>query len=499
MKKDKIQAVNRKDLAAAGIPDIRGVVSEALKGANTAVRDGVEREVVLAAVSRLAMSPEPGREDLGSLSGHLGELAQALVRVRETAVYFKPRETPAPWKSWADGSVEPSAVEQIQNACDLPVAVGGALMPDAHQGYGLPIGGVLAVRNAVIPFAVGVDIACRMRLTIIDAPAEILSERGDALAQALESETRFGVGAAFGANELLAHPVMDLDWSVSPVTEMMKKRAYAQLGTSGSGNHFVEFGELEVEADIDEPGLRLSAGRYPALLSHSGARGTGEAVANHYSALAQSLHPELPEALRHLAWLSLDSEEGQAYWAAMELMGKYASANHELIHERVLAAAGLSALGFVENHHNFAWKEVWNNEELVIHRKGATPAGKGVLGIVPGSMGTRGFVVRGKGSAASYGSCSHGAGRRMSRKAAFRTLDRGRMLEILAAGGIRLLSGPLDESPEAYKDIEAVIAAQRDLIDVLAAFHPQIVKMAPAEETRPAWLKKRTEKREFCG
>lgn len=479
-----------KTLVALGLPNLKPVLIAAMKGSGQAFAAGFDRDSLKLALARLAMSSTPQNEPLGDLADFLNPVKELLSEVRKSQGFYRPRTEPAPWRSWAAGVVEDSAVEQMKHACELPIAVGGALMPDAHTGYGLPIGGVLAVKNAVIPYAVGVDIACRMRLSIIDAPVSILETQAGALAQALESQTRFGIGATFETHERLHHPVMDLDWSVSPVTQAGKGKTWMQLGTSGSGNHFVEFGTLTVESDIDEPGLKVPAGVYPALLSHSGSRGTGEAVANYYSDLAKTMRPELPEHLKHLAWLTLDSEEGQQYWNAMELMGKYASANHELIHSRVLAAAGLTTLGYVENHHNFAWKEVYDGEELIVHRKGATPAGLGVLGIVPGSMGTRGFVVKGKGNPDSYASCSHGAGRKMSRSQAFKTLSMERMQELLKERGIRLLSGPLDESPEVYKDIEAVIAAQKDLVDVLAAFEPKIVKMAPSEG-RHAWQKKK--------
>ena len=170
-------------------------------------------------------------------------------------------------------------------------------MPDAHVGYGLPIGGVLATEDAVIPYAVGVDIACRMKMTVLDLPLNALSTDKDRLARALERETRFGIGAAFEKRH--QHDVMDLDWRVSSVTARMKDRAWAQLGTSGSGNHFVEFGQLTVT----DPAAGLAPGKYLALLSHSGSRGSGAQVADHYSRLARALHPELPKELSQLAWL----------------------------------------------------------------------------------------------------------------------------------------------------------------------------------------------------
>ena len=178
-------------------------------------------------------------------------------------------------------------------------------MPDAHVGYGLPIGGVLAIREAVIPYAVGVDIACRMKLTVLDLPVSALADDQTRLTRALERETRFGMGASFRSRR--QHEVMDADWQVTSVTSGLKDRAWAQLGTSGSGNHFVEFGRLTVFDDA----AGLSPGEYFALLSHSGSRGTGAQIAQHYSRLARELHPELPQELSQLAWLNLSTEAGQ--------------------------------------------------------------------------------------------------------------------------------------------------------------------------------------------
>ena len=483
--------IDLKTLYELGIPRLPELTGPAMKAANKAVSNGAKPAAVKALVSTLAHSASPTEEPMGELKQLFMPLAKLLAKARAEHTFYTERETPAPWKSWAKGDVEDAAFQQMANACRLPIAVGGALMPDAHTGYGLPIGGVLAVRNAVIPYAVGVDIACRMRITILDLPYEKLETESDRFA---EAETRFGVGAEFSKCERRDHPVMHRDWSITPPTKQQYGRALAQLGTSGAGNHFVEFGKLTVDHDIDEPTLKLKAGVYIALLSHSGSRGAGSAVADYYSEVARSLHPELPDELRHLAWLDLDTKEGKEYWNAMQLMGDYASANHELIHEHVLKHLGVGSLGFVENHHNFAWKETYNGEELIVHRKGATPAGDGVLGIIPGSMGTPGYIVRGKGNEASFRSCSHGAGRAMSRKAAFKTLKHEDMEAILKSRGIRLLSGSIDESPEVYKDIGNVIASQTDLIDTLAEFDPKIVKMAPEEGSRPRWVKKKEAK-----
>jgi tRNA-splicing ligase RtcB len=372
-------------------------------------------------------------------------------------------------------------VQQLQNACKLPVAVSGALMPDAHVGYGLPIGGVLATTDAVIPYAVGVDIACRMKLSVLDLPVKALADDQARFTRAIDRETRFGMGASFHSRR--QHHVMDADWQVTSVTAGLKDRAWAQLGTSGSGNHFVEFGRLTILDDT----LGLARGEYLALLSHSGSRGTGAQIAQHYSRLARNLHPELPQDLSHLAWLDLSTEAGQEYWAAMELMGQYAAANHALIHASVARSLGVDVVLDIENHHNFAWRERHrlpdgSDADVIVHRKGATPAGAGVLGIIPGSMGTPGYVVRGNGVAASLNSAAHGAGRRMSRTKAKELFTWDMARRFLHQRGVTLLSAGLDEVPMAYKDIDEVMAAQRDLVEPLARFEPRLVKMAPSGE-----------------
>ena len=395
---------------------------------------------------------------------------------RDACATFTPRAELAPWRQWGEG-LEAEAVKQMANACALPVAVAGALMPDAHLGYGLPIGGVLATDNAVIPYAVGVDIACRMKLTVYDRKANTLAGQRDRLANIIESETRFGMGCEF--KDRRAHDVMDEDWTVSPVTQRLHDKAWKQLGTSGSGNHFVEFGAFTVDAE-QARALDLEPGEYLALLTHSGSRGTGAQVCDYYSKRAMARHESLPNALKHLAWLSLDDNDGQEYWAAMNLMGRYAAANHALIHKHIAKKVGADLIIDIENHHNFAWKETHGGRDVIVHRKGATPAGAGVLGIIPGSMASPGYVVRGKGSPESLHSASHGAGRVMSRTKAMQSFTWSATKKLLAERGVELLSAGLDEVPGVYKDIHAVMAAQTDLVEVLGQFDPKLVKMCPA-------------------
>jgi tRNA-splicing ligase RtcB len=458
-----------RELKNLGIP-AGEPVRVALEAVRAAREAGVDVRDIRARLRELVGDPDAFRED-----ATFGMLARAIVAKTEARQGYVPREELAPFRQWGD-DLEPESVKQLVNACSLPVAVRGALMPDAHRGYGLPIGGVLATRNAVIPYAVGVDIACRMKMSVLDLPVDRLKRDPGGLRRAIETETRFGIGASFKNRR--EHDVMDEDWGVTEVTWKLKDKAWSQLGSSGSGNHFVEFGVFEV--DHDE--LGIEPGQYLALLSHSGSRGAGATVAGHYSRLAMNRHPELPRELMHLAWLDLDTDEGQQYWSAMELMGKYAAANHACIHRHVPRNLGARILLDLENHHNFAWMEEHDGERLVVHRKGATPAGEGVLGIIPGSMASPTYVVRGLGNPASLRSAAHGAGRVMSRTQAKQTFRWAQVRKLLEARGVTLMSAGLDEVPMVYKDIDRVMAAQSDLVRPVARFEPKLVKMAPAGE-----------------
>lgn len=399
---------------------------------------------------------------------HLGEFAKAVIDDRDFV-----RPDPVAYRTWGEDGIDKESHVQMRQACSVPVATCGALMPDAHVGYGLPIGGVLACDNAVIPYAVGVDIACRMKMSVLDIPAETLGTKFNLYKESLEGGTRFGIGSEHEQPQ--SHDVMDQDWTVTRITRERKDRAWKQLGTSGSGNHFVEFGVLTLDVRDDE--LNLNAGDYVALLSHSGSRGVGAAVCSTYSDIARSKLPAKYSDLGRLAWLDLDTEEGQEYWAAMNLMGDYAAANHDVIHRLVTKLLGAQIVAGVENHHNFAWKELHGDKELIVHRKGATPAAKGELGVIPGSMADPAFVVRGKGNAASLMSASHGAGRQMSRRKAKDKYNWKAVKNDLEKKGVRVLSAGADEVPGVYKDIREVMKQQADLVEVVARFDPKIVKM----------------------
>ena len=368
--------------------------------------------------------------------------------------------------------IEAGALEQMNSATRLPIAIAGALMPDAHQGYGLPIGGVLATENAVIPYGVGVDIGCRMCLSVFDIRPEELEHRQNYFVREINENTLFGAGKEF--KKFAEHEVLERkEFYNIGLLRGLQSKAALQLGSSGSGNHFVEFGIIEITQPDDV--LQLPEGKYVGLLSHSGSRALGANIANHFTKIAKQKRL-LPKEAANLSWLTLDEDEGIQYWMAMNLAGDYASACHHLIHEKISKQIG-EPLKMVENHHNFAWKEMFEGKEVIVHRKGATPAGKNVLGIIPGSMAAPGFIVKGKGENASLNSAAHGAGRKMSRTAALRSVTQNILKEELEKRHVKLLGGGLDEAPQAYKDIEMVMQAQKQLIDIVGKFYPKIVKM----------------------
>ncbi|MCG2613960.1 RtcB family protein [Terrimonas sp. NA20] len=379
--------------------------------------------------------------------------------------------------------IEQGAMHQMYTAAKLPVAVAGALMPDAHSGYGLPIGGVLATENAVIPYGVGVDIGCRMCLSIFDIDPKELVQKESFYTRELHEATLFGSGAQFKQAE--NHEVMDsVAFSELPLLKNLHGRAWKQLGSSGSGNHFVEFGIVEIP-EKDEV-LGVEAGTYLGLLSHSGSRALGANIANHFTKIAKQKR-RLPGEANNLAWLGMDEQEGIEYWMAMNLAGDYASACHHVIHDKIAKQLGRKPVKRVENHHNFAWKEQWEGKDVIVHRKGATPAGKNVLGIIPGSMTADGFIVKGKGEMAAVNSAAHGAGRLMSRTRAMQSITHNALKEELAKHGVKLLGGGLDEAPFAYKDIHTVMKSQQNLVDIVGKFIPKIVKM---DGTAPKpWMK----------
>lgn len=433
------------------------------------------KEEVLELFAKLAASPSHYLED-DTLGAIAIELMSKTKEEIENALIIPLKENHDGYEIYGSEQIEEGAIKQMETAMLLPVTVAGALMPDAHQGYGLPIGGVLATNNAIIPYGVGVDIGCRMCLSIYDIPENHFFENEAKYKRELIAFTKFGAGAGWQGKFRTDHQVLQRDeFNLTPFIKNLKDKAFVQLGTSGGGNHFVEWGIIEMLQDDEK--LNIKKGKYVALLSHSGSRGFGATVAGYYTKLAKEIC-KLPKEAANLAYLDMNTSEGQEYWLAMNLAGDYASACHEIIHERLTKAIDGTLLARVENHHNFAWKETLNGQEVMVHRKGATPASKDVMGIIPGSMTASGFLVRGKGEVNSINSASHGAGRQMSRTKAIQSITKNEMTTILKDHGVTLIGAGLDEAPMAYKDIEMVMAAQKDLVDVLARFTPKMVRMA---------------------
>jgi tRNA-splicing ligase RtcB len=403
-----------------------------------------------------------------------GELAQLLA---EKPVLKKKKpvlsKAAMEFKIYGEENIDSEAIRQMETAMKLPISVKGALMADAHVGYGLPIGGVLAAYKAVIPYGVGMDIGCRMCLSVFPfSPKKIDGER-DRIKNILINETRFGLTEFKDEQD---HEILERkEFQEIKFLKSLHKKFANQLGTSGHGNHFVDVGFVKISEYSELVGLK--PGEYFAVLSHSGSRNFGSEVCKQYTRIAKDKLELSGEAAR-LAWLELDSEEGQEYWAAMNLAGDYSHANHRIIHRRLAKAFGEKPLTIIENHHNFAWKETLDTgEEIIIHRKGATPAGIGDLGIIPGTMASPAFIVAGKGSEDALNSASHGAGRVMSRNEAKKTFTESQMKKYLAQQGVELLGGGIDESPFAYKDIHEVMKHQKDLVEVLGEFYPRIVRM----------------------
>ncbi|NBA85574.1 RtcB family protein [Emticicia sp. CRIBPO] len=431
----------------------------------------MEKPEILALLNKVKQNPEDYLEDKV-----LAGLAEMIIESEKIPDEIVLKEHPEPYSIYGKEQIEEGALRQMSVAMKLPVSVAGALMPDAHHGYGLPIGGVLATRNAIIPYGVGVDIGCRMALSIYDIPESHFVENKDQYRRELIANTNFGAGNGFRGQYKADHEVLSSGtFQINPFIARLKDRAWVQLGSSGGGNHFVEFGLIEFK-EKDEV-LGIEKGKYLALLTHSGSRGLGAMIAGYYTKLAKMLC-KLPKEAVNLAYLDMNTAEGQEYWLAMNLAGEYASACHEVIHQKIAASIGADVIAKVENHHNFAWKETWNGEEVMVHRKGATPAGKGVLGIIPGSMTAPGFLVRGKGEFQSINSASHGAGRQMSRTRAVNSITKAEMNKVLQDHGVMLIGAGRDEAPMAYKDIHAVMASQTDLVDVVAEFTPKMVRMA---------------------
>ena len=427
-------------------------------------------EEITATLQDLHKHPESYKDD-----NVWGKVAEVLSPSKAEVSTYELRATSLPYAIYGAENIDQLAKSQMEMAMRLPVTVSGALMPDGCAGYGLPIGGVLATTDdVVIPYAVGKDIGCRMSLTILDAETDFLERLQDRAVEALINNTAFGLDGILPYKQY--HPLFDRsEFKDIPILKKLREKAVRQLGSSGKGNHFVDICEVEL---TQTNALKLPDGKYIGILSHSGSRGLGAAIADHYTTIAKEIC-KLPRQAGPFAWLSLNTEAGQEYWTCMEIAGEYSAVNHDCIHYNVAKALRLKPLANVSNHHNFAWRErLPDGREIIIHRKGATPAHCGELGIIPGSMATPGYIVSGKGNVDSLFSASHGAGRKMSRLEAKNSISRFALKKYLAEKNVILIGGSTEEAPQAYKDINSVMESQKELVNIEGTIIPRIVKMS---------------------
>lgn len=365
-----------------------------------------------------------------------------------------------PIKLWLD-HIEEGALKQARNLANLPFAYKWiAIMPDSHEGFGMPIGGVLAAQDVIVPNAVGVDIGCGMLAARTNLP-EVAAEGLRQVLAGIRSQVPVG----------FEHNRTDQPWSGfdhapdAPIIQQELSSARRQLGTLGGGNHFIE--------------VQKGSDGWIWIMIHSGSRNFGLKTANQYHKTAQSLCDRkrytLPD--RDLAFLPMETREGEEYYRAMNYCCEFARANRALMMERVgevlTQVTGAKILETINIHHNYAALETHYGHQVLVHRKGATRASRDTVGIIPGSMGSSSYIVNGLGNPESFESCAHGAGRRMGRKQAIQSLDlaeeQNKMQGILH--GLRSRNA-LDEAPGAYKDIDEVMNLQRDLVEVRISLRP---------------------------
>jgi tRNA-splicing ligase RtcB len=376
-----------------------------------------------------------------------------------------------PIKLWLD-DIEEGALAQARNMANLPFVFRHiAIMPDSHQGYGMPIGGVLATRGVIVPNAVGVDIGCGMcalKTNLDSISTETLKK--------IMSGIRELVPLGFD------HHKEKQDIDLMPSAENMVKNgmverqfesARKQIGTLGGGNHFIE--------------IQKGSDGHIWVMIHSGSRNIGLKVAEHYNKMAQNLNQRWHSAVeksKDLAFLPMETQEAKDYFNEMQYCVDFAFANRKLMMHNIVSVftdcfnGNFSELEFVNIAHNYARWENHYNTNVIVHRKGATSAKEGETGIIPGSQGTKSYIVRGKGNAESFESCSHGAGRLLGRKQAERTLDlKAEIAQMDEKGIIHSIrsKSDLDEAPGAYKNIDVVMENQRDLVDILVELSPLAV------------------------
>lgn len=373
-----------------------------------------------------------------------------------------------PIKLWLD-DLEDGALEQAKNLANLPFAFKHiAIMPDSHQGYGMPIGSILATKKAIVPNAVGVDIGCgmcSMRTHLTDISKDNLKETLKIARQLIP----VGFSWHEEAQEVDLMPDIEADL---PLVKRAYQKGLKQIGTLGGGNHFVE--------------IQKGSDGYIWLMIHSGSRALGYSVADHYNKLAIRLNERYHSIVNKkmdLAFLPLETSEAKLYWEEMNYCIAYALANRKLMMARLLEALTtvMGSFGYediINKPHNFAAWEEHFGEHVIVHRKGATRAFKGEWGMIPGSQGANSYIVKGLGNQESFMSCSHGAGRKLGRKQAIRTLNiKEEVRHLNKMGVVHAVrhATDLDEAPSAYKDIDVVMANQTDLAEIAIRLQPLAV------------------------
>ena len=384
-----------------------------------------------------------------------------------------------PIKMWLD-DIEDGALQQAKNLANLPFAFKHiAIMPDSHEGYGMPIGGVLATKGVIIPNAVGVDIGCGMcavKTSLTELETETLKK--------ILEEIRKVIPVGFEHHKLdqdesLMPKINDVEFAEKfyPICNREYTKALKQIGTLGGGNHFIE--------------IQKGSDGFIWIMIHSGSRNFGLQIANYYNDIAKKLNAKWFSGIdpkQDLAFLPLDSDEGKSYMREMQYAVDFALANRKLMMEMIKDIFLENTWSYFKKEvafdeminiaHNYARMENHFGQNVMIHRKGATLADENTIGIIPGSQGTKSYIVKGKGNKDSFNSCSHGAGRKMGRKDAERSLDLADEIKKLDDQGI--LHGirgkhDLDEAPGAYKDIDVVMDNQKDLVEILVELQPLAV------------------------
>jgi len=376
-----------------------------------------------------------------------------------------------PIKLWLN-DIEPGALAQARNLANLPfIFKHVALMPDAHEGYGMPIGGVLATNGVVIPNAVGVDIGCGMCALKTNLP-DITIETIKQIMIGIRELVPLGFDHHESRQDETLMPSKE-NIIENGVVERQFLAALKQIGTLGGGNHFIE--------------IQKGSDGHIWIMIHSGSRNIGLKVAEHYNKVAKRLNEmwfSSVDASKDLAYLPIETYEAKNYMKEMQYCVDFAFANRKLMMDNILSVfakilgSDFAALDLINIAHNYARWENHYGKNVLVHRKGATSAREGETGIIPGSQGTKSYIVKGLGNQESFTSCSHGAGRKMGRKQAMRELDLEAEIARLDEQGIvhaiRTVRD-LDEAPGAYKSIDVVMENQKDLVEILVELTPLAV------------------------